>query len=69
MGKSRSESPLPGAFFSSLREAEGDAAISRDLRRGRGECLARAKNRLLFIIARSAATKQSRNGQPEMRQA
>ena len=43
MGKSRSGSPLPGAFFSSLRGAEGDAAISKDSPRGRQECLARAK--------------------------
>jgi hypothetical protein len=37
--------------------------------RGSEQCLARAKEPLSFVIARSAATKQSRHGQPEMRQA
>jgi hypothetical protein len=43
MAKSRSESPLRGAFpHLSLRGAEGDEAISKDSPRGREECLARA---------------------------
>ena len=70
MAKSQSESPLPVAIFLSLRGAEGDVAISMDSPRGRERCLARAKEPLLFVIARSAATRQSHNqGQPEMRQA
>ena len=69
MGESQSDWQLPGAFFSLLRGAEGDAAISTDSPRGREQCLARAKNGLCFVIARSAATKQSASGQPAMRQA
>ena len=67
MAKSRSESSfLP---FSSLRGAKGDGTISRDPPRGREQCLARAKNPLFFVIARSAATKQSFNpGQPGNKQ-
>ena len=61
MAKSRSESTLRGA--------EGNEAISRDSPGGAEECPARAKERPVFVIARSTATKQSQKGQPEMRQA
>jgi len=43
MAKSRSESPLLGAFFSSLRGAKGDEAISKDSPGGTKQCLARAE--------------------------
>ena len=43
MGESQSEWQLPGAFFGSLRGAEGDAAISTDSPRGREQCPAQAK--------------------------
>ena len=70
MAKSQRESPVREAFPSlSLRGAGGDEAISEGSPRGREQCLARAKDLLPFVIARSAATKQSHNGQPDMRQA
>jgi len=71
MGNSRSESPRPGSFvlLPSLQGVEGDGVISKDSPRGKEQGLARAEERPVFVIARSTATKQSQNGQPEMRQA
>ena len=70
MAKSRRESPVLSALpLLSLRGAEGDAAISKGSLRGRQQCLARAEDRLPFVTARRASTKQSHNGQPDMRQA
>jgi len=73
MGKSQSESSLLLLPPLKLRGAGGvmnpERGISKDSPRGRQQCLARAKKPLFFVIARSAATKQSQEGQPEMRQA
>ena len=66
MAKSQSESSLPGTFpLVSLRGAEGDEAISRYSRRGREECLARAK----MSQKCSGGSRTLLKGQPEMRQA
>jgi len=60
MANSRSELPLRGAPMN-----RDDEAISNDSPREREQCLARGKN----VIARHGVPKQSRKGQPEMRQA
>jgi hypothetical protein len=59
MGKSRSEPRLPGVFFSSLRGAEGDAAISTDSPRGREERLARARTTIAFSPLTGARRRSS----------
>ena len=70
MAKSRSERPLQEAFpLLSLRGAEGDVAISKGSPRGTDQSLARAEDPLSCVIARSVATKQSQNGQPDITQA
>jgi len=65
MAKSQSESPLVSLAVK-LRGARG---VTEGFAEGRQQCLARAEDTLPFVIARNAATEQSRNGQPDMRQA
>ena len=76
MAKSRSESLLRGAFaLLSLRGAEIPRFTRNKLRNLKGFAKGKTtmpgpgRNSMFFVIARSAATKQSQNGQPEMRQA
>jgi hypothetical protein len=67
MAKSQSGSPVRGAEIP--RFTRNRLSNFKRFAEGKRQCLARAEDSLHFVIARTAATKQSQNGQPDMRQA